>query len=81
MRPQPRADAHSPARKDAFLENDRRSPYNRRMDSHPPSDDEVQRRMQELGDKALAELRRRGMSEKEIQKLMTRKKPRLPPRG
>jgi SOS response regulatory protein OraA/RecX len=43
------------------------------MDRQPASDNEVQRRMQELGEKALAELRRRGMTEDEIQKFLARK--------
>jgi hypothetical protein len=46
------------------------------MDRRPPSDEEIQRRMQELGEKALAELRRRGLTEDEIQKFLARKKPR-----
>ncbi len=46
----------------------------------PPGDEEVQRRMQKVGEAALSELRRRDVSEEEIQKLLARKKRRQKPR-
>jgi hypothetical protein len=44
------------------------------MDLQPVRNEEIRRRMQELREKALAELRRRGMTEDEIQKFLAREK-------